>query len=264
MSEREFESHSSVTTYTLCPRKYKFRYIDGYEPAETAKQLRVGKEWGSALETGSVAGDTLSEHDRKVLELTYACYVRMWGDQDDGMQREVPFELPEFRGYFDGLHHEQGRLQESKFTKSWIRPEYWEVKEFDQQCMLYMYAARRAGHKVTHITYDVTRNTVMKPPLKMRRGRETTEEYLERLEEWIYNNRYDVFQRRDLTWTDSQLEENYENMRAIIGGIPIEPDWFPQHKVNCMAFGNPCEYLGVCTGEADLADPELYKIRKRS
>lgn len=259
---REFESHSSIGTYCTCPRKYRYKYIDGYEPREVSKQLRVGKAWGLLLENDPSATDQLSDFDRQVIELTYDCYRKFWGEEPD-VQREVPFEYRPVRGVFDGLVP-GSHVIESKFTKSWINTDYWRALELNQQAMLYLYVAQALGHDVEYITYDVTRNMVQKPGIKYLQYKETVPEYLERLTEWIYKNRYDVFQRRELSWSPAQLEENYHNMCTIIGSMPVAGDYFPQYKSGCRAYNNICEYFAVCTGEEKLTNTELYSIRKRA
>lgn len=253
---REFESHSSVTTFTLCPRKYKHRYIDGYEPRDTSPELRRGKAWSEYQETGHIPNDApVSSRDFKILSILAKGYSAIYAD-DVAWTREAPLEFDGFRGKLDGLG--TADILESKLTRSRVDWLYWEKRRIDQQCMLYVHMARAAGHEIEGVVYDVTRWPMLRP----RRG-ESEAWFLERVEETVHAQRHEYFQRRRYTWSDDELLANYDNMRAIVGSMPIEGDYFPQNRNSCQAFGKLCEYFPVCASDTTIDDPELYTIRTR-
>lgn len=253
---REYESHSSITTYCLCPRKYQHKYVDGYEPVDVSKDLRLGKAWSVFLETGTVPSDSpISCRDLAMLEFLADGYRNMYPGEEK-MLREVEVTYKGIRGRLDGLLG--SAVYESKLTRSRVDADYLEQKKLDQQIMAYLYMAQRCGFAVSEVVYDV----VKRPMIRPRRG-ETESLFLERLEEYIYEKRHEVFQRRSYRWKAEQLAENFENMLRIVGTIPVAGDYFTQHRNSCRAYGQLCEYFSVCTGESQLTDPELYTIRTR-
>lgn len=253
---REYESHSSITTYCTCPRKYQHKYVDGFELREQSKDLRLGKAWSLFLESGAVPSDSpISGRDLATLEFLAEGYKNMY--PDDKIKKEVEVSWKGIQGRLDGLG--EGFVLESKLTRSRVDAEYWEQRRLDQQIMAYLYMAQRNGHAVSEVVYDV----VKRPMLRPRRG-ETESLFLERVSEWIYDNRHEVYQRRSYRWTAEQLEHNFDNMLRIIGSMPVPDGYFVQNRNSCRAYGTLCEYFPVCTGDEPLSEGELYTIRTRA
>jgi hypothetical protein len=239
----------------LCPRKYQYQYVDGYEPVETSKDLRMGSAWSVFLEAGSVPSDApLSTRDLAVLEILAEGYRKLYWPED--VEREVALVYKNVRGSLDGLG--DSFLIESKLTRSRVDWEYWEKISFNQQVMLYMFLAKMNGYSVDRVVYDVTRRPMQRP-----RKTENEQKFLARVADEVYERRHEYFQRRTYYYTDEELEHNFENMQRIVGSMPVPGDYYPEHRNSCGAFGKLCEFFEVCTGTEELTNEELYAVRKR-
>ncbi len=258
---RKHESHSSITTYTTCPKKYYYTYELGKVPIGTTVDIEYGSGFGALLEhNGSPpTKPELSALHSTVLAEMYYGYTKIYqGDFAPGNSviREVAFEYDRFRGRFDALDESNGRLIETKTTRRIVDENYWSDKSYNQQAMLYLYVAKKLGYKVDRVVYDVVR----RPMLRLKQ-REKHEAYIERIRDWLYNNRHDVFVRRTLgPWSNEQLEQNYSNMVGICRVIENE-SVFPEHRNSCYAYGTLCPYYGVCFEGDSLDDPEHFTGR---
>ncbi len=260
MGTREYQSHSSLTTYTTCPKKYYNTYIVGKIPVGTSVDLEYGSAFSALLETGERArldSADLSELNKAIVWELYLGYTKMYPDEfgpNTTVRREIPFEYEKFRGRFDAIDEHRGVLIETKTTRRLIDWNYWSDKGFNQQAMLYQYCASKLGYNVSNgLLYDVIR----RPMIRQRTG-EKTNAFLERVQTWIFENRHDVYVRRPLgPWSQDELEQNYSNCSEIANQIAGSTTYF-ENRGACYAYGTLCGYYDSCFRGESLDNPEHY------
>jgi hypothetical protein len=75
----------------------------------------------------------------------------------------------------------------------------------------------------------------------------------------------DYFQRAPVVRLDDELEAAVKDIEAIGEQVlhAFDTSAWPQNPESCMAFGERCEYLPLCTRSASPDDSELYQIKTR-
>lgn len=263
-------SVSAANCWQNCNREYYFKYILKREPVEKPVELAFGSAW-HAYREGKEDFHGLTGQELVKLKVLNECYTQHWKDEPlEIIAHEEGFELPGFDG--DGLDPDllvcgridgrgANRLVEFKTTSSYIDAGslYWERILDDRQIQTYLGALWSLGHTFNDVVYDVAR----KPGLK-RKGKETLEDYGNRVREAITDDPDAYFQRRTFTFTEEQVAETWTDLHSIYRQIP-ETDSkkdFPRAPKSCHSYGRPCGFLDVCRGAALVSDDRLYKVRK--
>jgi hypothetical protein len=156
--------------------------------------------------------------------------------------------------------------------------EYWKRLRLDGQVSVYFEGARALGLDPQFCLYDV----LLKPKLRpykataledrkfkkdgtlyanQRERDETPEEYRDRLVEAIAEAPTSYFARGEVVRLESEMDDALFDVWQI-GQQMREAERagrYPRNPDACVRFGRTCSYFGVCTGEASLTDPALFR-----
>jgi len=185
-------SHTSLSTFRRCKMRYKWGYIDNYDPLPS-KGLMIGSighaalgAWYKSLSTGNSTGESadialkaastkLTEYEEQFgyempdlwddMAIIIPRYFEWALESDDFIAHEIEhkFEITvgEFAliGYIDGIvERNNGTLWilEHKFNKQ-VQTGHLDL---DPQVSIYMLAARTSGFDVRGALYNVVRTTI--------------------------------------------------------------------------------------------------------
>lgn len=156
-------------------------------------------------------------------------------------------------------------VMDHKTTSEDVSPgsDYWKRTRMDSQVGAYYLGARTLGYEVSGWIHDV----IVKPglrPLKANKQRdvaETPDEYGLRIAEAIAENPDKFFAREEVVRLEAELLE-YE--RDVWSQTTIMRDLkrqglAPRNPDACQRYGSYCSYWPVCSGQASLDDPLLYR-----
>lgn len=161
---------------------------------------------------------------------------------------------------------------------------YWKRLRMDGQVSIYLDGAKALGFDVAGCLYDVlgkpgqrplkatpveerkyTKPTKAEPTPRLyanqRAEDETPAEYRHRILEAIAADPAAHYQRGEVVRLESELEEArydiWQTAQAVqharlAGRAPRNPD-------ACVRYGQTCPFFSVCTGEASLEDPLLFR-----
>lgn len=195
-------TNSRMQAFKTCRRKHFYAYEMGLRRETDARALRIGSAVHEALDRwkrvqpmevvmGAVDDfyaeppDAVDEDEWWIEHQTTAGLVsgydwRWQGHAFDVIASEQSFDLPlenpatgavtsSFRlaGKIDGVVQVDGRLLvlEHKTVSESIEQDsdYWRLLQLDPQISLYVWAARRLGHDVSGVLYDVIRKPTIQP-----------------------------------------------------------------------------------------------------
>lgn len=200
---RELLTHSRSSSFKECRKKHYFSYELAMRPITDAKALRQGSAFHSGIaalgegksveEACELAGkhyldmpSHFDEYDwlieRETVLRTVCAYSWRWSTMPlEYVLVETGFQLPlinpatgkatpsfDLAGKIDGIVRlEDGRLaiKESKFLGEDISHDgsLWRRLRRDSQVSIYVIAARRMGHDVDTVIYDVARKPTIAP-----------------------------------------------------------------------------------------------------
>ena len=138
---------------------------------------------------------------------------------------------------------------------------YFKKLTLDSQVSGYIAAARREGHDVKGVVYDVVSKTGLRPTGK---GAETPESYEARIIAQIAAEPERYYQRGIIVRTEAELEEHAADVWGISQNILAARNsgrW-PRQVGGCFAFNRPCDYWETCANGAPIDGP-LYKTEAR-
>ena len=156
--------------------------------------------------------------------------------------------------------------------------DYLKRLRMDGQISVYYAGALALGHQVDACIYDVLVKPALRPlkvtPVEKRQFKkdgtlyasqrlvdETPAEYRDRLLEAVAGAPADYFMRAEVVRLDGEVTEAMADVwqlgrtmreSELAGRAPRNPD-------ACVRYGRTCEYFPVCSGEASLEDPTLYR-----
>lgn len=156
--------------------------------------------------------------------------------------------------------------------------DYLKRLRLDGQVSVYYAGAAALGHAVDGCLYDVLVKPGQRPLkatpeesrkytkdgslYKTQRDRdETPEEYRARVMAAVADDPNAYFLRADVV----RLEEEMRDAMADVWNLGKQmhearlAGRFPRNPDSCVRYGRTCEYFGVCTGEASLSDPSLFR-----
>jgi len=223
-------------------------------------------------------------------------YIRHWNDSTPkAVAVELEFNLPilnpdtgaksrtfNMAGKIDAIAYMPmlgARLAvvEHKTTGDDISPgsDYWRRLRIDSQISQYMNAARRLGHEVETVLYDVIKKPGMRPyratPMESRKYKadgtlyanqrehpETPDEWRARLAEDIAQRPDHYYQRVEIPRLDSDLKEFEAEMwqtAEMLREAKNKNRW-PRNTGACIGFGR-CPYLDICATGIDISSLPL-------
>jgi hypothetical protein len=189
VKSRELLTASRMASLLKCQRQHYWRYEVGLQSVSESVPLRFGHAWHTAMEgrwqgmdyEAALAFATEGATDLDPITLAtlaglLAGYYRTYAHEIIKTLRpetEFRYDLPGSRtfaaaGKIDGLGELiDGRLcmLEHKTTSEGIGADskYWNVLRFNSQVFQYVGAARRLGHDVSVVLYDVVRKPSIQP-----------------------------------------------------------------------------------------------------
>lgn len=201
----EILTQSSLRCFRTCPRQYQYRYEMRLGRERTAQPLRFGSAFHLGLEIRQTLGDEAAAIEqaaagydvvpgwadpfdwaveRETLRALLAGHFWFYGEDNVEVVKtegawEIPLENPETRaisrtyalaGKIDKIvRMPDGRLAVMEYKTSGEDisddSDYWPRLRCDAQISAYVYAARKRGHDVQTVLYDVTRKPEISPKL---------------------------------------------------------------------------------------------------
>lgn len=186
---------SRLNCLLKCQRQHFYKYELGLRKDSTGIALRFGSAWARGMEARWLGasfdeallaaipeGVDLEAYDCSTVSALLAGYYDYYGPIETvgSLQPEVKFQsnfgkvkgLKDFtiEGKMDGLGHlKDGRnvLLEAKTTSDSLLPDsgYWDRLTFNMQVLQYIGEARKLGHDVQEVYYDVTRKPSIAPKM---------------------------------------------------------------------------------------------------
>ena len=273
-SDPEALHTSRRETLQRCPRRFYIEYILGLERvSEDKKGLRMGDAHAKALEmsdpgavmipyqplieaaTDEYRAKSLVEEARMV-KVYASLYLEFY---PAAKQREIIWDLP-----IPGSHYRNcGTIDfiedcptgvgiyggEDKLKAQWTDNDD-RALDLDDQVTGEIYGLIGSGYSpVKGLRYRVTKKPAIKQ--RMSRNPETFDEFLERLEEKLRDQKSDYFIERTLTRTMAELKEFEEELLFTAEYI----DWMREReadgKPTFIKSPKTCSYMGGC------AHPEI-------
>jgi hypothetical protein len=292
--ELKILTHSCMSSFKTCQRKFEFAYIKGIRRDQDSKPLRLGGAVHKGLELLSTQGvdagcaaiaeaysvmpawaeveDWLTE-GAIAMQLVRG-YARRWGS--DGFKTvaaEIPFDLPiinpetnrpstnfRFAGKIDRIIETPNGLMilETKTAGESIDAEsdYWPRLRIDTQISGYILAARALGYDVQSVIYDVIR----KPCIKVTK-KETVETYAERLYNDFAERPDFYYARRDIPRLESDLEEFRRELWRIQKDVRDSQlaSYFYRNTAACL-HPYKCAYWTLCTNPSDTLPEGFVQV----
>lgn len=199
--EKELLTHSRSTSFRRCRRRHWYEYEMGLRPIADARALRMGSAYHLGLESvkaGRESAWSVFEYYQDLAQISNGAphsdyepytvaallngYVWRWNNAPLVMRAsEQSFRLPlinpatdapstrfDLAGKIDGIclvGDGRGAVLEHKLLSDSLDPDsdFRRRLLMDPQISLYVHAARRLGHDVSTVLYDVTRKPTIKP-----------------------------------------------------------------------------------------------------
>lgn len=156
--------------------------------------------------------------------------------------------------------------------------DYLKRLRLDGQVSVYYAGAAALGWPVDLCLYDVLVKPALRPlkatPEESRKFTkdgalyksqryldETPEEYRDRLVEAVAEAPNDYFLRAEVVRLDGEVADAMADVWQL-GRTMREAELagrFPRNPDACVRYGRTCEFFGVCTGEASIDDPTLFR-----
>lgn len=284
-------THSSMSAFKTCQRRYYLRYVRGLVRDRESAPLRLGGAVHKGLEVFSTTHDMnaarsavvkayavipeWADTDDWMLEGTIAgClvdgYVDRWGDsRHRAVAVEVPFHLElgatnppaTFSGKIDRVVKDAtGTLfvLETKTTSDSLDADsdYWLRLRVDTQISGYILAARELGHNVQSVIYDVIRKPGIRPRNKP--TPESLEDFAARLRADITSRPHFYFARREIPRLEVDLSDFHRELFRIAADIAESAASGVWYR-NTAACVHPyrCEYFNLCTNGFNPDDGAL-------
>jgi hypothetical protein len=286
----EVLSHSRLSQFRTCPRKYAFEYIQGRVPIRKTRALEVGLAWHEAMEVywresreAAIQwlisqAEVLEQADTAKLVALLRHYAPPV-DQYEVVSIEEAFEGPvrvpgrprALRGYrFGGrrdmvLRDKAGHywLLERKTTSDDITGfgDFWRRLNLDFQTSVYLLYGTFEG-----VLYDVVRKPQLRPSrvdeaMATSQGIPVADAYLERISREIAANPAVYFQFREIRKTPQDLAETAADLAQWTQNLRAchRSGHFPRNTGACRGLFGPCQYIDVCSGAASIDDDTLFQ-----
>ena len=252
--------YSGMTTLLLCPRLYKYQYVDKLAPAEEAPALNFGTAWHKIMEYHNKGHENPLEAlndlgyidpagDYRTREKLIKAY-EMWRTQ----YAETPWEVllaeqgvqgVDFEGRVDGVVRTRafGEMELSLWlvdykTTSRLETDWITTYHVSDQFKLYLRALRQQYPELRGVLVDVYHAT---------KGNKSASSEGERI-----GNR---FYRQYLLYEEVELQEANQDLRMALAVKDLyeQHGYWPKNTKACHHFNRACPFLDVC----DAADPEI-------
>jgi len=264
-------TNSAMAKYSLCPRRYYWRYVRGFTSKGLNFNLEAGSYFHDALHKlflgeepcwEATDEDVITPADMKcrkeaiqLARFLIEQYMQFYGDRALFTGCEVTpeweFQIDSWRddvilaGKVDGLIRRKDGLHilEHKTTRA-IDTDYLDKTRLDRQITFYMWAVRElTGELPKGIIYNVVGK-----PRKYRRKGESYADYLERQEVEYLTLPGTYFARQVALRTEGDFEEMELDMHRIVDEIASchEEDYFRRNTDTCYLRERRCNYQPFC------------------
>lgn len=261
-----------------CPKMFAYKYRDKVESKAASESLALGSiahaglnatymgtPWLAAIakecKRFPLDGDELPDYLGRKAAGMVGAYREFYGPdlsgdlvempvyfRANGIPLQVHFDVGLFRGKHTLEHKTAGRLPGRNKARELAT---------DVQARLYT--------MVSELVLDsggVIYDTIVGPKL-VRTAKETRETYQERIKERLLTQPDKHFHRVTLRRPD--YSATLEQLTDLIDTVKFydQHKIYPKHMRNqaCYAWFRACDYLPVCSGETDLTDERLYRVR---
>ena len=161
--------------------------------------------------------------------------------------------------------------------------DYWKKLRLDGQISIYYLGSDALGHRADGVLYDVIRKPNLRPlkatPASARKHKadgtlyagqreadESPEDFRARLLETIAADPHSYYMQGQVVRLESEKDSALFDIWQLGKQIreAERAGFSPRNPDGCMRWGRPCEFFPVCTGEASLTDPYLYRQEERA
>lgn len=155
---------------------------------------------------------------------------------------------------------------------------YWQRLLIDPQISGYFLGAEVLGYKVESCLYDVIKKPTIRPykatPMESRKFKadgtlyanqraedETPLEFAARLSADIQANPSKYYARKEIPRSENDLQDYLSDVQAEAGSLREcqKSNRWARNPESCVTVFGPCPYFGVCSGQASIDDPTLFK-----
>lgn len=233
-------SATKIKDFKACRRLYYFKYVEGLTPVVDTIALKDGRTYHEKVEeiyntgTFTPSGDKTDAMANAYLKYIYPKFkvnkVEEWFDYKLNDKHTLI-------GRFDGIA-DDGFIVEHKTTSNDIDEEYMYDLQWNEQILCYM------------LTYNVNTiyYTVCKKPTIRQKQNETTEEYLQRCDEWYDIDTDDKITIIKIVRTNKEIQDFKEHL------IKLADEMEECEKLgrlycnsnNCNSYGTRCRYSSIC------------------
>ena len=238
MSKRINLTASMLRAYKSCPRLYELQYVEMLNPTVAPAYLTDGSNYHGCVE--SILKGEPYKAEGKVASMARA-FERFipWREWDvKEIESEFDITLTRFChmvGKIDAVRADDSPV-EHKTTSAAIDEKYINALAWDDQIPFYLLAqSLKTGKPVTSVTYTVCQKPTIKQTQK-----ETSEEYLQRVEAWYDETRVKVV---TAVRSIAELKETYTEILEIAGEIRRRKRFY-RNPSNCRIMG--CSFASIC------------------
>lgn len=281
-------SNTRASTARMCWMRYKWRYVDGLEPAVKPVALTLGSIMHEAFDGYYKGLDAPTIHryieqrfDEELSKVPYpdqdnlviAKYTAlgMWDgypfkdkSEFESIESELEVRMPlqpdvVFIGRIDGKVKKDGVYWCRELKTSSLSQ-----RQFEERCKT---SAQASGYTVALISEGIDCKGVMfdyiKKPLLQQRKTETSEEYGRRIyADYRDSKRYSLYYGRHYAYRNPyELEFWTDSMKQLANDIIVREKadmWYRNYDA-CFPFGGACPYTKIChTKEPDSLTLQLY------
>ena len=233
-------SATKIKDFKACRRLYYFKYVEGLTPLVDTIALKDGRTYHEKIEEIYDKGYfTLSGDVTDAMAMAYKRYIypKLKISQVEQWFEYKLNDKHTLIGRFDGIA-EDGFIVEHKTTSNDIDEEYMYDLQWNEQILCYMLA-----HNINTIYY-----TVCKKPTIRQKQNETTEEYLQRCDEWYDIDTDDKIIIIKIVRTNKEIQDFKEHL------IKLADEMKECEKLgrlycnsnNCNSYGTRCRYSSIC------------------
>ena len=233
-------SATKIKDFKACRRLYYLKYVEGLTPVVDTIAIRDGKTYHEKVEEIYNTGTfTLSGDITDAMAMAYKRYIypKLKVNKVEEWFNYKLNDKHTLIGRFDGIA-EDGFIVEHKTTSNDIDEEYMYDLQWNEQILCYMLA-----YNVNTIYY-----TVCKKPTIRQKQNETTEEYLQRCDEWYDIDTDDKITIIKIVRTNKEIQDFKEHLIKLademeecekLGRLYCNPN-------NCNSYGTRCRYSSIC------------------
>ena len=296
-------TNSEANCQQECQKKRQFRYVELRRPLVDAKALTLGTVFHAGMEADATGVDRWLAADDPHEQAMLDAMLLMHKERYDKLEYlHVEHEMqgalinPEtgaasrtyrYGGKVDGIVKlmQEKWVIDHKTTSFDVSPgsDHLEQARMAPQGYRYVALARANGIEVAGFIMNLVRKPTIKPlkatPLEKRRVNkdgsfhaktrfedETPQAYRKRCVERMSLDPDSYLARVTVRVTDEDVREAQADLWQIVKSM-MDSDRlgiYPRNSLSCFKWGRPCEYWPVCTGQAGLDDPMLFRTATKS